>query len=122
MIEAQLPLWLEGRRGLPGLAGLRVTIACAGAQNEVRLVHESGDTVDPGEPLVVAVASNTVGRFAATALPGEPEIAAVELPVLVRDAVAAWLLARGHVAPTDFAGRWRLTPTETGCPSAGQPL
>ena len=41
------------------------------------------------------MASNTVGRFAATALDGEPEIAAAELPVLVRDAVAGWLLERG---------------------------
>jgi 5'-nucleotidase len=95
VIGAQLPLWVDARRGLPGLAGLRATIACAGAQSEVRLVHESGDAVDPGEPLVVAMASNTVGRFAATALPGEPEIAAAELPVLARDAVAGWLLDRG---------------------------
>ena len=81
-------------------------------------MHESGDAVDPDEVFIVAIASNTVGRFAATALPGEPEIAAAELPVLVRDAVAAWLLQRGgHVAPADFAGRWQLPSAETGCPT-----
>ena len=121
VIDAQLPLWLEGRRGLPGLAGLRVTIACARAQTEVRLLHESGDAVAPGEPLVVAMASNTVGRFAATALPGEPEILAAELPVLVRDAVAGWLLQRGTIRAADFAGRWQLPPESPSCEDDAQP-
>ena len=120
LIDAQLPLWIEGRRGLPGVAGLRVTITCAGPQPEVRLVHESGVAVDPAEPLVVAMASNTVGRFAATAEAGEPEIAAAELSVLVRDAVAGWLLERGgHITPADFSGRWQLPPAEAGCLSSG---
>ena len=120
VIGAQLPLWIDARRGLPGVAGLRVTIACAGAQPEVRLVHESGDAVNPNEPLIVALASNTVGRFAATAQAGEPEIAAAELPVLVRDAVAGWLLERGgHITPADFSGRWQLPPAESGCLSPG---
>jgi 2',3'-cyclic-nucleotide 2'-phosphodiesterase (5'-nucleotidase family) len=116
VIAAQLPLWIDGRRGLPGLAGLRVTIACTHAQAEVRLLHPSGGAVDSDEPLVVAMASNTVGRFAATALPGEPEIATAELPILVRDAVADWLLERGgHLTPADFAGRWQLPPQGVGC-------
>ena len=115
VIGAQLPLWIDGRRGLPGVAGLRVTIACTDAEAEAHLEHESGARVDADEPLVVAMASNTVGRFAATALTGEPEILAAELPVLARDAFAGWLHERGgHVAPTDFAGRWQLPPT--GCP------
>jgi 2',3'-cyclic-nucleotide 2'-phosphodiesterase (5'-nucleotidase family) len=115
MIGAQLPLWIDGRRGLPGVAGLRVTIACTDAQPEAHLVRESGAVVAADEPLVVALASNTVGRFAATALPGEPQIAAAELPVLVRDAFAGWLHERGgHIAPGDFAGRWRLPPAS--CP------
>jgi 5'-nucleotidase len=114
-IEAQLPLWLDGRRGLPGVAGLRVTIACTDAQAQARLVRESGAVVAGDEPLVVALAANTVGRFAATARAGEPEIASAELPVLVRDAFAGWLLERGgHIAPADFAGRWRLPPAS--CP------
>jgi len=116
VIGAQLPLWVDGRRGLPGLAGLRVTISCTQGQGEVRLLRESSAVVDADEPLVVAMASNTVGRFAATALPGEPEVAAAELPILVRDAVADWLLERGgHLAPADFAGRWELPPEGIGC-------
>ena len=116
VIGAQLPLWIDGRRGLPGVAGLRVTIACAGAQTEVRLVHESGAAIDLDEPLVVALASNTVGRFAATALPGETEIAAAELPLLVRDAVADWLRERGgQLAPAEFSGRWQLPKADASC-------
>jgi hypothetical protein len=87
----------------------------------VRLLNESGDAVAPGEPLVVAMASNTVGRFAATALPGEPEIAAAELPVLVRDAVAGWLLQRGTIRAADFAGRWQLPPESPSCGDDAQP-
>jgi len=116
VIDAQLPLWIDGRRGLPGLAGLRVTVSCTDTEVVTHLLHESGDAVDADEPLVVAIASNTVGRFAATALPGEPEITAAELPVLVRDAVAGWLLARGgHVAPAEFLGNWRLPLMTAGC-------
>jgi 5'-nucleotidase len=119
LIGAQLPQWIDARRGLPGLAGLRVTIGCNGAQTTVLVTRESGKRVAPDEPLVVAVASNTVGRFAATALAGEPEVAAVELPILVRDAVAGWLLKRdGPLAPQDFAGRWQV-PTPGG--SCGDP-
>lgn len=115
VIAAQLPLWIDGRRGLPGLAGLRVSVACAQGQAQVHLEHQSGGTVGADEPLVLAMASNTVGRFAATALSGEPEITAAELPILVRDAFADWLLERGgHLAPADFAGRWQL-PAEGGC-------
>jgi 5'-nucleotidase len=115
VIAAQLPLWIDGRRGLPGLAGLRVTIACTDTHPEVRLLRQSGDTVGSDEPLVVAMASNTVGRFAATALPGEPEIATAELPILVRDAVAGLMLERRRLDPADFAGRWRLPPQGTDC-------
>jgi len=116
LIGAQLPQWVDGRRGLPGLAGLRVTIDCTGVEANVRLVRESGREVGPDEPLVVAMASNTVGRFAATALPGEPEIGAAELPLLVRDAVAGWLLERGgHLTPAEFAGRWLLPPQGASC-------
>jgi 5'-nucleotidase len=120
LIRAQLPQWLDGRRGVPGLAGVRAAIACSGAETEVRLVRESGSELGPDEPLILAMASNTVGRFAATALAGEPEIASVELPVLVRDAVAGWLLEHGgHIAAADFAGRWQLPPLAASCAPAG---
>jgi 5'-nucleotidase len=116
LLAAQLPFWIDGRRGLPGLAGIRVTVTCDGAQPVVSVTRASGGDVRPDERLIVAMASNTVGRFAATALEGEPEIAAVELPVLVRDAVAGWLHERGgHIDADDFVAepQWQL-PT-AGC-------
>jgi 5'-nucleotidase len=116
LIGAQLPQWLEGRRGLPGLAGLSIAVECTGAQAQVRVTHDRKGALAPDEPLVLAMASTTVGRFTATALPGEREIAAAELPVLVRDAVASWLVARGgRVAAGDFTGRWQLPPQGTSC-------
>ena len=118
VLAAQLPFWIDGRRGLPGLAGIRVAVSCDGTQPRVRLTHASGADVKPDERLVVAMASNTVGRFAATALDGEPEIAATEIPVLVRDAVAGWLLEHGgHIDADDFAAqpRWQLPTAGPAC-------
>jgi 5'-nucleotidase len=115
LISAELPRWIEGRRGLPGLAGLRVAVECAGAQAQVRVTHDGKRALAPDEPVVLAMASTTVGRFAATALADEPAIAAAEVPVLVRDAVASWLLERGgRIAASDFTGRWQLPPA-TSC-------
>ncbi|HUQ54000.1 MAG TPA: 5'-nucleotidase C-terminal domain-containing protein, partial [Gammaproteobacteria bacterium] len=116
VIALQVPFWIDGRRGLPGLAGIRVALRCDGQEPRVRLTRESGKSVARDEALVVAMASNTVGRFAATAADGEPTIVAVELPVLVRDALAAWLHAHGgHISADDFvaAPRWELPAT--GC-------
>ena len=65
----------------------------------------------------MAMASNTVGRFAATALDGEREIVAAEIPVLVRDAVAGWLLEHGgHIDAVDLVGepRWQLPAAGCG--------
>ena len=50
------------------------------------------------------------------ALEGEPVIANVELPVLVRDAVAAWLHAHGgHIAAADFVAAPRWVLPAAGC-------
>jgi 2',3'-cyclic-nucleotide 2'-phosphodiesterase (5'-nucleotidase family) len=120
VIAAQLPFWIDGRRGLPGLAGIRVELRCDDAQARVRLTRLSGQDIEPDEPLVVAMASNTVGHFAATALDGEPAIGAVELPVLVRDAVASWLLEHGgHIRADNFVAqsRWQLPANGAGCGS-----
>jgi 5'-nucleotidase len=111
VLTAQLPIWIDGRRGLPGLAGIHVAVSCDAGHARVRLTRAGGAAVRPDERLVVAMASNTVGRFAATALDGEPEIDSMEIPVLVRDAVAGWLLAHGgHIAADDFVvpPRWQL--------------
>jgi 2',3'-cyclic-nucleotide 2'-phosphodiesterase (5'-nucleotidase family) len=116
VIAAQLPFWIDGRRGLPGLAGLRVTVTCDGAQSRVQLARESGEGVQANDKLVVAMASNTVGRFTASALEGEPVIANIELPVLVRDAVAAWLHAHGgHIGAADFVAAPRWVLPAAGC-------
>jgi 5'-nucleotidase len=120
LLAAQLPFWIDGRRGLPGLAGIRVAVTCDGAQPVVNVTRSSGGDVQPDERLVVAMASNTVGRFAATALDGEPEITAVELPVLVRDAVAGWLHRHGgHVDADDFVAepQWQLPAAGCGTSS-----
>jgi 2',3'-cyclic-nucleotide 2'-phosphodiesterase (5'-nucleotidase family) len=123
VLAAQLPFWIDGRRGLPGLAGLRVSVSCDDADPIVSIRRASGSEVQAGERLVVAMASNTVGRFAATALDGEPAVEAAEIPVLVRDAVAGWLLERGgHIDSADFAAvpRWELPQTGPACGAAGR--
>ena len=37
VLAAQLPFWIDGRRGLPGLAGIRLALSCDGTQARVRL-------------------------------------------------------------------------------------
>jgi 5'-nucleotidase len=118
VITAQLPFWIDGRRGLPGLAGIRVVLRCDDNGPLAQLTDASGRDIEPDRRLVVAMASNTVGRFAATALDDEPPITAVELPVLVRDAVAGWLLEHGgHIGAADFVAepRWQMPPKDGGC-------
>lgn len=123
MLAAQLPFWVDGRRGLPGLAGIRVVVSCDGEVPVVTVQRAAGGEVQAGERLVVAMASNTVGRFAATALDGEPPVEAAEIPVLVRDAVAGWLLARGgHIGSADFSDipRWEWPQASPTCGIAGR--
>jgi 5'-nucleotidase len=120
VIEAQLPFWIDGRRGLPGLAGIYVTLRCDDNGPLAQITTVAGRDIEPDEPLVVAIASNTVGRFAATPLDGEPAIGAIELPVLVRDAVASWLLEHGgHIDADDFVAkpRWRMPAAGCGVES-----
>jgi 5'-nucleotidase len=116
VIAAQLPFWIDGRRGLPGVAGVRVAVTCEGGNARVRLLGARSAAVAPDAKLVVALASNTVGRFAATALAGETAIESVELPLLVRDAAARWLLGRGRVAAEQLLAepRWDLAATACG--------
>ena len=42
VLAAQLPFWIDGRRGLPGLAGIRLAVSCDGTQARVRLTRDSG--------------------------------------------------------------------------------
>ena len=76
---------------------------------------------EPELGIVVAVASYSAGRAAWATVDGEPTVTATELPLLVRDAVAAWLLNRGHVVAADFAGRWQLPAQGVSCAPRSRP-
>lgn len=116
VLADQLPQLLDGRRGLFGVSGIRVAVTCDGADARVHVMRDSGIEVAADETLTLAVASYSAGRAAWAAVDGEATIAPHELPVLVRDAVAAWLVARGgHIKTADFVGRWQLPPQGPGC-------
>jgi hypothetical protein len=75
--------------------------------------------VRPADELVVAVTSYAAGRAAWAAVEGEP-IEAEELPLLVRDVVAAWLVQRGGIIDAaDFLDpaqpRWQLPAEGPSC-------
>jgi hypothetical protein len=70
--------------------------------------------------LVVAAASFSAGRAAWATVGDERSVEARELPLLVRDAVGAWLLERGgHIAATDFVDperpRWQIKTADPLC-------
>jgi len=115
VLADQLPQLIDGRRGLFGVSGIRAVVRCEGAEPRVHVTHDSGAAIEPGETLVVAVASYSAGRAAWAVVEGEPAaVTATELPLLVRDAVAAWLLNRGHVGAAELEGRWQL-PGDPSC-------
>jgi len=120
VLADQLRQLAEGRRGLLGISGIRVTVACDGAEPSVRLARDTGAAIAADEPLALAVASYSAGRAAWAAVEHEAEVTAAELPLLVRDAVAAWLLDRGRLSAADFAGRWRLPAEDGSCRAAPQ--
>jgi 5'-nucleotidase len=120
MLSDQLPQLRDGRRGLLSISGVRVTVACSDNGLDLRLQRDSGAEVLPTERLVVAAASYSAGRAAWAAVENEPAVEARELPLLVRDAVAAWLLERGgHIGAADFVDpsrpRWRLLAADPLC-------
>jgi 5'-nucleotidase len=113
VLADQLPQLIDSRRGLLSISGVQVTVACNDAGPELRLKRDSGAEVLPAERLVVAAASYSAGRAAWAVVENEPAVEARELPLLVRDVVAAWLLERGgHIGAADFVDperpRWRL--------------
>lgn len=116
----QLPQLVDGRRGLFGVSGIRVAVTCDGVEPRVRVTRDTGKGVAADEPLTLAVASYSAGRAAWAAVENEPAVTATELPVLVRDAVAAWLSQRGRIAAADFAGRWQLPAEGPGCRAAAE--
>ena len=117
----QLPQLLDGRRGLFGVSGIRASVACDGTTPRVRVTRDTGAAIAADEPLTLAVASYSAGRAAWAAVENEAAVTATELPLLVRDAVAAWLLQRGRVGAADFAGRWQLPLEGASCGAAPRP-
>jgi len=120
VLADQLPQLADGRRGLLSISGVRVTVACNDNGFELRLQRDSGAEVLPTESLVLAAASYSAGRAAWAAVENEPAVEARELPLLVRDAVAAWLLEHGgHIGAADFVDparpRWRLLTADPLC-------
>ena len=121
VLADQLPQLVDGRRGLLAVSGVRVAVSCEHGLARLRLTRESGVDVQPEDQVVVAATSFSAGRAAWAAI--EPE-AAAELPLLVRDAAAAWLLQHGgHIGVADLVDperpRWQLPPAGPSCSPSG---
>jgi 2',3'-cyclic-nucleotide 2'-phosphodiesterase (5'-nucleotidase family) len=121
VLADQLPQLVDGRRGLFGVSGIRVAVVCDGNEPRVRVARDTGQPLAATEPLTLAVAAYSAGRAAWAAVENEPAVKAVELPLLVRDAVAAWLLDRGPLSASSFAGRWQVPPPAPSCQTAPPP-
>lgn len=121
VLADQLPQLGDGRRGLFGVAGIRVTVACDGTEPHARITRDTGADIAADEPLTLAVASYSAGRAAWAGVAHEAAVTAAELPLLVRDAVAAWLLDRGQLSASSFTGRWRLPSEGASCNDAPPP-
>jgi len=124
VLADQLPQLIDGRRGLLSVSGVRVTVTCGDAGPELRLTRESGSELKPTDKLIVAAASYSAGRAAWATVEGEAEVVVTELPLLVRDVVAAWLVGRGgHIGANDFIDpkrpRWELPAQGPVCTASG---
>ena len=104
------------RRGVPGVSGIRVRVTCAGERPEVEIVRSSGARIDSAETLVVATTDSfgARARFGARATP-------TPTAPLVRDAVGAWLTARGgRLRAADLSDPPRWQPLDgAACLAAG---
>jgi 2',3'-cyclic-nucleotide 2'-phosphodiesterase (5'-nucleotidase family) len=104
-------------RGLPGVSGVRVRMACEEGRREVEVVRSSGVPVGQSEALIVATTDFLAG-FAArvsrnSGLPLS-ETSLAKAP-LVRNAVADWVTTRGsRLRAADL-----LTPPRWEAPDGG---
>jgi 5'-nucleotidase len=109
----------DGRRGLPAISGVSASVRCVADEPQVTLQRETGAAIAPHARLVVAAASYSAGSAAWAGL--TPAVEAHELPLLVRDAVAAWLLGRGRVTAAELYApdrpRWQLPSASPPCAS-----
>ena len=119
LLTAQLrrPRW--GGRTL-GVSGLRVRLQCRDGAYDVDISRTTGQPIQDGEVLVVAMSDYLATRAAAIApAAGAPH--AAEAEIQMTDVVAGWLRARaGRLQATQFTDplhpRWTRTPqAATGC-------
>ena len=121
VLADQLPQLVDGRRGLFGISGIRVVVTCDDVGPRVHVVRDNGAGIAADEPLTLAVAAYSAGRAAWASVENDGAVTAVELPLLVRDVVASWLLQRGPIRAVDFAGRWKLPPQGPSCAAVLEP-
>ena len=96
---AQLRQTLAGivagpRRGLPGVSGVRVLVACTGESPEIEVVRPSGEPIGRTEELLVVMTDFLAARapFGFSSLAPETPLATAPL---VRSVVADWVTAWG---------------------------
>ena len=108
--------FVRGWGGIPGVAGIRVRVACDGVRRKLEIVRPSGTPVGPTETLMVATTDFFVRRTAFDTGVAVQQAALASSP-LVREAVAGWLGARsGRVSAAEFVTppRWE-TPERGAC-------
>ena len=108
--------FVRGWGGIPGVAGIRVRVACDGIRRELEIVRPSGTPVGPTETLMVATTDFFVRRTAFDTGVAVQQAALASSP-LVREAAADWLGARGgRLSAAEFVTppRWE-TPERGAC-------
>ena len=108
--------FVRGWGGIPGVAGIRVRVACDGIRRELEIVRPSGTPVGPTETLMVATTDFFVRRTAFDTGVAVQQARLTSSP-LVREAAADWLGARGgRLSAAEFVTppRWE-TPERGAC-------
>ncbi|MEE2637654.1 MAG: bifunctional UDP-sugar hydrolase/5'-nucleotidase [Acidobacteriota bacterium] len=107
---------VRGRRGVPGVSGIRVRVTCEENNPEVDIVKVSGEVVDPAETLIVATTDFFARRARFDRGSMRPALGpALAAAPLVRDAAARWLTARGgRLRAADVADPPRWEPLDGG--------
>ncbi|MFN7978332.1 MAG: 5'-nucleotidase C-terminal domain-containing protein [Vicinamibacterales bacterium] len=103
------PRW--GARSL-GLAGLRVTVTCDGTRPSVSLVDDAGRPLAAEARMLVALPDFLAARARRA---GVGAAAAVDPPVLVREAAEQWVRRARPVVPSSLTGRWRVADDTSRC-------
>ena len=101
----------RGWGGIPSVSGVRVRVACHGPRPELDILWPSGEPVAPTATLIVATTDFFAARAARDAAITRRE-ASLAMAPLVRDAVAAWLTARGgrlRAADLTTPPRWEAS-------------